>query len=145
MEYSLMSSSDNVNNCMTHDLLRDISFSTFLRRVASLLLSGASMSDPMVDGQVTYAVFFLWEIFRKSNSSLKQTFMRYIAGEPCLIVYTLEAMYTYMESYCEFINRTLRCVTTLQFHMHYYSTWCSIVLALYLHATHCMNCATPPP
>ena len=99
----LIDSIDSVVDCMSDDKLRDIAFSTFLRRVASLLLSGASMSDPVVERQVKYAVKFLWEVLRKSSHSLKQKFAKSIAGEAHLMIFTLEAMCTYLESYCELL------------------------------------------
>lgn len=99
----LTSSINRVVDCMSDYELRDIAFSTLLRRVASLLQSGSNMSDPIVERQIKYAVHFLWEVFRKSNSSLKEKFAKYVAGEPHLVVFTLEAMCTYLESYCKFM------------------------------------------
>lgn len=100
----LTSSINRVVDCMSDDKLRDIAFSTFLKRVASLLLSGANMSDLIVERQVKYAVHFLWEVFRKSNSSLKEKFAKYVSDESHFIIFTLEAMCTYLESYCKLVQ-----------------------------------------
>ena len=110
-----MTSINRVVDCMSDDKLRDIAFGTFLRRVTSLLLSGANMSDPAIEKQVEYAAHFLWEVFRKSNSSLKQTFANYIAGESRFIMFTLEAMCTYLESYCKLCIDLFRYRTSTRF------------------------------
>lgn len=89
-------------DCMSDDKLQDLAFSTFVRRVASLL-AGANISDPVVEKQ-KYAVQLLWELVKKSNCSLKRIYATYMAEESCLIIFTLEAMCTNLESYCKYIT-----------------------------------------
>ena len=94
----LSSSVARIADCMSDDELQDIAFSTFLKRVA-LLTADANISDPVVEHQIKYAIQLLWELLKKSSLSLKRKFAKYVADQSKLIMFTLEAMYTYLESY----------------------------------------------
>lgn len=91
-----------VISCISDDKLQDITFSIFLKRLA-LLSAGANISDPVVEQQIGYAIQVLWELLKKSNHSLKQKFAKYVADESHLIIFMLEAMCTYLESYSKFM------------------------------------------
>ena len=86
-------------DCMSDDELQDITFSTFLRRVAFITASGES--DPVVQRRINYAIQLLWELLEKSSHSMKRKFAKYVGDESHLMIFTLENMCTSLKSYCK--------------------------------------------
>ena len=69
----------HIIGCISDDQLKDITFSTYLRRL-TLVSSGASI-DPAAEQQVITAVQVSWELLKRSNHSMRQKFARYFADK----------------------------------------------------------------